>query len=275
MARNEVYKHDLYALLGVSEKAKDAEIKRSYRSLCLKMHPDKAGNTQENNERFALLQEAWEVLRDPIRRATYNNYWFRYHCKSKAGKRNYYTSNMPTGGLFSCNPVWTDFFWQDPETTAKKPISPEMDYELAMKYNRETADNINKINSNMDYLDKLTTLTGTKPRPADFWKPLARNVKRTNTDLMLQQVELKVQIANSQNGITSVWAIMLMDESRLIRGDTEHRLFASNVVVQALTEARNCSAEEAEKKEALVQKVEKYLRVWGKEVYWKVKKDQK
>ncbi|KAI1462654.1 DnaJ-domain-containing protein [Annulohypoxylon moriforme] len=69
-------KHDLYKTLGVESNASLDDIKKAYRELCKKVHPDKAegGNTPENNEKFAQVQEAWEILRDEVLRREYNQY---------------------------------------------------------------------------------------------------------------------------------------------------------------------------------------------------------
>ncbi|OTB07002.1 hypothetical protein M426DRAFT_318369 [Hypoxylon sp. CI-4A] len=65
---------DLYQTLGVSATASLEEIRKAYRDLCRKVHPDKAGNTQENNDRFAQVQEAWEILRDEVLRKEYDQH---------------------------------------------------------------------------------------------------------------------------------------------------------------------------------------------------------
>uniref|UniRef100_A0A7S1LRD8 J domain-containing protein n=1 Tax=Neobodo designis TaxID=312471 RepID=A0A7S1LRD8_NEODS len=59
-----------YDLLGVSPSASADEIRRSYKKLALKYHPDKAG--EEYAERFQEIQEAGDVLRDPQRRRLYD-----------------------------------------------------------------------------------------------------------------------------------------------------------------------------------------------------------
>ncbi|KAI1416227.1 DnaJ-domain-containing protein [Hypoxylon sp. FL1857] len=76
MARPNFPKHDLYKVLGVESTASLEDIKRAYRELCKKVHPDKAagGNNQENTERFQRVQEAWEILRDEVLRREYDSY---------------------------------------------------------------------------------------------------------------------------------------------------------------------------------------------------------
>ncbi|KAI2618184.1 DnaJ-domain-containing protein [Hypoxylon sp. NC1633] len=76
MVRPSFPQHDLYKVLGVDSKASLDAIKKAYRDLCLKVHPDKArgGNTAENNAKFGQVQEAWEILKDNILRKEYDNY---------------------------------------------------------------------------------------------------------------------------------------------------------------------------------------------------------
>ncbi|KAI6092039.1 DnaJ-domain-containing protein [Hypoxylon rubiginosum] len=76
MSRPDFPKGDLYKVLGIDSNATLDDIKKAYRDLCLKVHPDKAegGNTPENNERFQRVQEAWEILRDDVLRKEYDDY---------------------------------------------------------------------------------------------------------------------------------------------------------------------------------------------------------
>lgn len=64
-----------YEILGVERDASDAEIKKSYRRLALKWHPDKnTDNSEESTRVFTEIQQAYEVLIDPQERAWYDKH---------------------------------------------------------------------------------------------------------------------------------------------------------------------------------------------------------
>ena len=65
---------DFYSELGVAKTASDDEIKQAYRRLAMQFHPDKNGGSKEAEERFKSITEAYDVLRDPQKRAAYDRY---------------------------------------------------------------------------------------------------------------------------------------------------------------------------------------------------------
>ena len=65
---------DFYEILGVSRNASDDEIKKSYRKLAMKYHPDRNKSNKEAERKFKEISAAYEALKDPQKRAAYDQY---------------------------------------------------------------------------------------------------------------------------------------------------------------------------------------------------------
>src|SRR6516165_7226307 len=112
---------DYYEILGVARTAKEEEIKKAYRKLARKYHPDLNPNNKQSEEKFKEIQEAYEVLSDADKRKKYDqlganwkngaeftpppnwegfdlNEMFRNAGRTGAGQRPRGTGGVPPGG---------------------------------------------------------------------------------------------------------------------------------------------------------------------------------
>ena len=72
LAIKEMAKRDYYEVLGVDKKATDEEIKKAYRKIAIKYHPDRNPGDKEAEEKFKEAAEAYDVLHDPKKRQQYD-----------------------------------------------------------------------------------------------------------------------------------------------------------------------------------------------------------
>jgi curved DNA-binding protein len=96
---------DYYKVLGVDRKASADDIKRKYRKLALELHPDKNPGDKQAENRFKEINEAYEVLGDPEKRARYDQLGSSYRAWERTGGQpggfdwSQWTSGFPGGGV--------------------------------------------------------------------------------------------------------------------------------------------------------------------------------
>lgn len=91
-------KRDYYEILGVTRNASDAEIKKAYRQMALKFHPDKNPGNKEAEDRFKEAAEAYEVLSNPEKRSRYDQFG---HEGVRNGGGGGYGGGMSMDDIFS------------------------------------------------------------------------------------------------------------------------------------------------------------------------------
>lgn len=69
-------KRDYYEVLGIDKNASEDEIKKAYRKLAIKYHPDRNPDNKEAEEKFKEAAEAYDVLHDPQKRQQYDQFGF-------------------------------------------------------------------------------------------------------------------------------------------------------------------------------------------------------
>lgn len=88
---------DYYKILGVDRKANEGEIKKAYRKLALKHHPDRNPGDKKAEEKFKEINEAYQVLSDPTKRSRYDQLGDSYN--------NWQQRGAPGGGF-----NWEDWY---------------------------------------------------------------------------------------------------------------------------------------------------------------------
>jgi DnaJ-class molecular chaperone len=112
---------DYYRILGVDKRATTEEIKRAYRKLARKYHPDVNPGNKAAEARFKEINEAYEVLSEPEKRRKYDLFGANWEspfsgaprgrsAPSPAGARRPTPSGTPFGGGSDDPTGWTDFF---------------------------------------------------------------------------------------------------------------------------------------------------------------------
>jgi molecular chaperone DnaJ len=90
-------KRDYYEILGVQRSASEAEIKKAYRQMALKYHPDKNPGNKESEEKFKEAAEAYEVLSDANKKSRYDQFGHQ----GMNGSAGYGGGNMNMDDIFS------------------------------------------------------------------------------------------------------------------------------------------------------------------------------
>ncbi len=109
-------KRDYYDVLGVSRNATDPEIKRAYRKLAKKYHPDMNGGNKENEAKFKEATEAYEVLSDSEKRSTYDRYG---HSAFEGAGQGFSGGFTDMGDIFG--DIFGDFFGGGSRRRANAP----------------------------------------------------------------------------------------------------------------------------------------------------------
>lgn len=99
-------KKDYYEVLGINKNASEADIKKAFRKLAKQYHPDANPGNAEAEKKFKEINEAYEVLSDPDKKAKYDQFG---HAAFEAGggAGGFYDADIDMGDIFS---MFGDFF---------------------------------------------------------------------------------------------------------------------------------------------------------------------
>ena len=101
---------DYYQILGVSKTATDAELKKAYRKLAVKYHPDKNPGDKSAEEKFKEVSEAYDVLSDPKKRAQYDQFGSDYFRAGGGGAGGFGGAQGGGGGFRDPYDIFSQMF---------------------------------------------------------------------------------------------------------------------------------------------------------------------
>lgn len=156
---------DYYELLGVSKSADADEIKRAYRALALKFHPDKNPGNKEAEEKFKQINQAYATLSDPEKRAHFDQYGSEAPSGSPFGQ----SGGFAGGDLFDLfNSVFGggDVFGQQARGRGGRNRAQRgEDLQVETKINLEQARSGADVLVEVDKLEHCTHCNGARSEP--------------------------------------------------------------------------------------------------------------
>ncbi|NUM31695.1 MAG: molecular chaperone DnaJ [Bacteroidetes bacterium] len=175
-------KRDYYEILGVGKNATEEELKKAYRKLAIKYHPDKNPGNKEAEEHFKEAAEAYEVLSNSEKRSAYDRFGHD-GVRGAGGQGGFSSMNMEDifsqfGDIFGDNNPFESFFGSGGRTRNRAPQGTNIRIKLKL-----TLEEIcNGVEKKVKYSKKVAA-QGVKFNTCDTCKGSGMVNKVTNTFL--------------------------------------------------------------------------------------------
>ena len=153
-------KRDYYEILGVSKSSSKDEIKKAYRKLALKYHPDKNKGDKASEDKFKEASEAYHVLSDDKRKTNYDQ--FGHAAFESGGNQGF--GNFDFGSSFS--DIFEDFFGDDIFSSGRRSgrrssnRGNDLRYDVAISMEEAYSGLNKKVNYNHCIFSKSKTYDG-------------------------------------------------------------------------------------------------------------------
>ena len=148
-------KEDYYSTLNVDKSASDMEIKKAYKKLAMKYHPDRTPGDKTAEEHFKKVGEAYEVLSDPNKRETYDQYG---HSGFNTTSHTYSHSTSHFTDIFG--DIFGEIFGETKSTKNKKYSHRGMDLLHVIKIDLKSAASGIQTTFNINTLTKCKKCNG-------------------------------------------------------------------------------------------------------------------
>ncbi|CAD83636.1 DnaJ protein [Candidatus Blochmanniella floridana] len=124
-------KSDYYEILGVSKNADEREIKKSYKRLAMKFHPDRNPGDVSAESKFKEIKEAYEVLSNPEKRSAYDQYGHAIFEQNSGGMGGSNTGGSDFSDIFG--DVFGDIFGGSRRSRSRRGSDLRYDIELSLE----------------------------------------------------------------------------------------------------------------------------------------------
>ena len=118
---------DYYKILGITAKTPKKDIKKKYRELAKKYHPDTNQGSKEAEDKFKIVSEAYEVLSNALKRKEYDRQRsYRTQSRPQPSRSRPAWESEPPGGFGRRPPTGNEQSYQEPFAAEPEPVDPNM-----------------------------------------------------------------------------------------------------------------------------------------------------